>query len=374
MSESLLVATRKGLFILDRGRSRSGSNWRIARTAFIGDNVVLAAADPRDKTLYAALSLGHFGGKMHRSADRGATWEEIAVPEYPEPPGGKSPDVCPMRGTEIPWKLALLWSLSPGGADQPGRMWCGTIPGGLFRSDDRGGSWSLVRSLWDNPARKEWLGGGYDYPGIHSIIVDPRDSKHITVGVSCGGVWESFNDGETWACCAEGMVAVYMPPERQRDPIIQDPHIVVASRNHPDAMWTQHHNGIFRTVDGCKKWTEVENAPVSNFGFACAVHPDDPDTAWFVPAVKDEKRVPVDGKLVVTRTRDGGENFDVLTEGLPQEHAYDIVFRHALDIDSSGECLAFGSTTGSLFASENQGEKWDCISRHLPPIYAVRFV
>lgn len=373
MSDALVVATRKGLFIFERGRNRAGSNWRVTRTAFLGDNVVFAAFDPRDRTYYAALSHGHFGSKMHRSADGGATWEEIGVPEYPAPPGGTSPDKCPMRGIEIPWKLSLIWTITPGGKDQPGLLWCGTIPGGLFRSNDRGATWSLVRPLWDHPARKKWFGGGYDLPGIHSIIVDPRDSKHVTVGVSCGGAWETFNSGESWQCAANGMISSFMPPESRNDPEIQDPHIIVASANHPEAMWCQHHGGIFRSIDGAKSWTEVKDVPVSGFGFACAAHPDDPDTAWFVPAIKDEKRIPVDGKLVVTRTRDGGQSFDVLSDGLPQEHAYDIVYRHCLDIDRSGECLAFGTTTGSLFASENQGEKWDCISTHLPPVYSVRF-
>lgn len=373
MSNTLLVATRKGLFMLERGRDRNGSNWRVARTAFLGDHVVLAMRDPRDGATYAALHHGHFGGKLHRSDNGGETWEEIAAPQYPEPPGDESPDKCPARGITIPWKLELMWSLTAGGADQPGVLWCGTIPGGLFRSADRGASWTLVRSLWDHPSRKEWFGGGYDYPGIHSIFVDPRDARRVVLGVSCGGVWETLDGGETWACRADGMRAAYLPPEQAYNPNTQDPHIVAACRHFPDAMWAQHHNGIFRTVDGCKSWKEIEHPAVSGFGFACAVHPHEPDTAWFVPGMSDEKRITVDGRLVVTRTRDGGDSFDVLSDGLPQEHAYDITYRHALDIDESGDCLAFGTTTGSLFISENQGETWDAASKHFPPVYSVRF-
>ncbi|HWL94374.1 MAG TPA: exo-alpha-sialidase [Phycisphaerae bacterium] len=374
MSDMICVATRKGLFLIERGAGGAEGRWRIVRTAFLGDNVVLAMHDPRDGALYAALSLGHFGGKMHRSMDRGATWEEIGVPEYPEPPGGQSPDLCPMRGTAIPWQLELIWALSPGGRDQPGLLWCGTIPGGLFRSDDRGATWSINEPLWNEPARKQWFGGGYDHPGIHSIIVDPRNPRRIIAGVSCGGVWETLNGGGSWACRADGMSAAYMPPEQANNPAIQDPHIVVASKNHPDSLWAQHHNGIFRSTDGCKSWYEIKEPAVSGFGFACAVHPDNGDTAWFVPAIKDEKRIPVDGKLVVTRTRDGGRSFDVLGEGLPQEHAYDIAYRHALDIDRAGQRLSFGTTTGSLFVSENQGDAWRCVSQHLPPVHCVRFI
>ena len=138
-------------------------------------------------------------------------------------------------------------------------------------------------------------------------------------------------------------------------------------------MWVQHHNGIFRSTDGAASWKEIENVKPSSFGFAVVAHPKDPKTAWFIPGIKDEKRIPVGGKLVVTRTRDGGESFDILDKGLPCEHAYDIVYRHALDIDSTGDVLAFGSTTGSLWISENGGDSWENISTHLPPIYCVRF-
>jgi hypothetical protein len=113
--------------------------------------------------------------------------------------------------------------------------------------------------------------------------------------------------------------------------------------------------------------------PPSHFGFAVAVHPHDGDTAWLVPAIKDERRIPVDGKVVVVRTRDGGKSFTVLREGLPQQHAYDLVYRHGLAVNTSGETLAFGSTTGSLWVSEDQGDSWQCVSTHLPPIYCVRF-
>jgi photosystem II stability/assembly factor-like uncharacterized protein len=137
-------------------------------------------------------------------------------------------------------------------------------------------------------------------------------------------------------------------------------------------LWVQHHNGMFRSTDRGRQWQEIRAEP-SVFGFAVAVHPADPQTAWFVPAVKDECRIPVDGKMVVTRTRDGGKSFEVLREGLPQEHAYDLVFRYALDVDHSGERLAMGSTTGSLWVSEDGGHRWSHVSAHLPPVYQVQF-
>jgi len=369
MSDRILVATRKGLFTVGRN-GNGGSGWRIADADFLGDNVSMALVDRRDGTRYAALDHGHFGVKLHRAKADGA-WEECAAPAYPPKPEGEVDQ--DQWGKEIPWSTVRIWALESGGADQPGVMWCGTLPGGLFRSDDGGASWALVRTLWDHPQRKEWFGGGADLPGMHSICIDPRDSQCLRVGVSCGGVWQSDDGGETWNCRADGMRAAYMPPEGQFNPNIQDPHRLVQCRDAPDALWVQHHNGIFRSTDGSKSWREIENARPSNFGFAVAVHPSAPDTAWFVPGIKDELRIPVEGKLVVTRTRDGGETFDVLKQGLPQEHAYDIVFRHALDIDDSGDRLAFGSTTGGLWVSEDQGDSWHCISHSLPPVYSVRF-
>lgn len=134
-------------------------------------------------------------------------------------------------------------------------------------------------------------------------------------------------------------------------------------------MWTQHHNGIFRSHDAGRTWRSINDA----FGFAVAVHPRDADTAWFVPAIKDELRYPADGKLAVTRTRDGGKSFETLREGLPQQDAYDLVYRHGLDIDASGARLAIGSTTGGLWLSTNGGDSWRCLAVHLPPIYCLRF-
>jgi hypothetical protein len=362
MSHRLFVATRKGLFTLTRTTARP--HWHIGVPQFLGDPVTVVLPDARDGALYAALNLGHFGVKMRRSANQGETFEEQPVPAYPPQPE-------PVRG--VPWTLEQVWSLEAGGADQPGVLWAGTIPGGLFRSEDGGASWNLVESLWQRPERSEWTGGGYDHPGIHSVCVDPRNSARVTVGVSTGGVWQTADGGATWRIASQGMHAEYMPPERRLDPNVQDVHRLVQCPARPDTFWAQHHNGVFRTVDGAQSWHEITAVTPSKFGFAVAVHPHHADTAWFVPAVKDECRVPVDGGLAVARTRDGGKSFEALREGLPQEHAYDLVYRHGLAVDPAGVQLAMGSTTGSLWISENQGDSWVCVSSQLPPIYCVRF-
>lgn len=372
MNDTMLLATRKGLFVCER----TGRGYRIARTAFVSDPVTMMLADPRDGAWYAALDHGHFGVKLHRSTDRGETWTEIASPAYPPRPADL-PESDDTFGDNrpAPWTTKLVWSLEAA-LDKDGALWAGTIPGGLFRSEDRGESWTLVESLWRHPGRRKWFGGGADWPGIHSICVDPRDPRRVVLGVSSGGVWRTDDGGATWTQRAHGMRAAFLPPEQQYEPDAQDPHRVVQSLSNPTVFWSQHHCGLFRSTNDLESWTEIteRGAAPSLFGFAVAVHPRDADTAWFVPAQKDEHRVPVGGALVVTRTRDGGKTFEVLSEGLPGEHAYDLVYRHALDICVDGKTLAFGSTTGNVFWTSDGGDHWECMSHHLPPVYAVRFV
>ena len=369
MTTEILVATRKGLFTVAKGGSAAKS-WAITKSAFLGDNISMVLADPRDGRVYAALDHGHFGVKVHRSTAAG--FEEIAAPAYPPKPEGN--DEADMWGRPLPWSTVRIWALEAGGVDQPGELWCGTIPGGLFRSPDHGTTWTMVRSLWDHPKRRLWMGGGADLPGIHSILVDPRNSKCVSIAVSTGGIWHSADSGASWTQRGEGMRADHVPPELTHDPIAQDVHRLAQCPAAPTRMWVQHHNGIFVSSDEGRNFKEIKGVEPSTFGFGVVVHPRDPDTAWFVPEIKDEKRIPRDGKLVVSRTRDGGGSFEVLTRGLPQEHAYDLVYRHGLDLDRTGNRLVIGSTTGNLFVSEDQGESWAQVSAHLPPIHAVRFV
>ena len=364
--ERCFVGTRKGLFVL----ARKGDGMEVTHASFLGAPVTMVLSDERDGAVFAAVKHGHFGAKIHRSTDGGATFEELSTPVYPPKPEGLS-DLDPGRGTERKWSLDTIWCLEKGGA--PGELWCGTIPGGLFRSRDSGASWELVRSLWDHPSRAQWFGGGYDDPGIHSILVDPRDPKRVHLGVSCGGVWLTEDSGDTWSLRTAGMYAAYMPPPRAGEPDIQDPHRLALCAASPDVLWCQHHNSAFRSEDGGKQWKELTALRPSLFGFAVAASPEDPKTAWFVPAVKDEVRIPVDGKVVVARTTDGGESFQVLSKGLPDSHAYDLVYRHGLDVDDRGRSLVMGSTTGNLWTSRDGGDSWNTVNHHLPPIYVVAF-
>ena len=366
MAKRILVSTRKGLFELGRGRG----GWVIKQDQFLGDNVTLALHDRRDGTDYAALNHGHFGIKLHRRDKGKKTWKEIATPKYPAKPEGLVD--LDGWGKPVNWTTQLIWALEPGGPKQKGVIWCGTMPGGLFRSPDRGETWELMETLWRHPDRNKWLGGGADIPGIHSICVDPRDENTVRVAISCGGVWVTHDGGKSWAQSAHGMKFDDGPASEIESPDAQDPHMMVQCAADPTKLLVQHHAGIFKSVNDGKKWTQVKAKP-SSFGFGVVVHPADANTVWFVPGIKDEKRIPVDGALVVTRTRDGGKTFKSLKKGLPQKSAYDVVFRHGLAIDDSGECLVMGSTTGNVWVSEDQGDSWQQVSSTLPQVYAVRF-
>ncbi|HYF21654.1 MAG TPA: exo-alpha-sialidase, partial [Ramlibacter sp.] len=354
--------TRKGLFVAGRGPD----GWRPGRPHFPGEPVTQVLADPHDGTWYAALRLGHFGVKVKRSTDQGRSWEDVAAPAFPP-----KPIEGMWKDDPTPWSVDLVWSLEA----SPGALWAGCLPAGLFVSHDRAASWQLVESLWDRPERQEWFGGGYDHAGIHSILPDPRDARHLTLAISCAGVWQTFDGGATWTNTSEGMDAgAYMPPERRHDGNIQDVHRIAACGAHPDVLWAQHHGGLYRSTDGGRGWQPLDPPAPSAFGFAVAAHPNDPLRAWFVPAHSDAQRMPADGRMVVNETRDGGRSFSSVGHGLPARDAYHLVYRHALDVSADGRDLAMGSTTGGLWTSADEGATWDCVSRDLPPIAQVRFV
>ena len=358
MAERLYVGTRKGLFEV----VRRTAGWDITDVHFLGDPVSAVLAD--GDHLYAGLDLGHFGAKLWRR-EGGTAWREMSAPAFPPKPIDATDD-------PHPWSLGTIWAIEPGGL--PGRLWIGTMPGGLFRSDDGGDSWALNETLWRMPERRQWMGvAGGEQPGINSVLVDPRNPDDIRVGVSTAGMWASRDGGASWQIINRGMYNEYMPPELRETPIAQDIHRLARCAAHPDTVWCQHHNGVFRSENGGADWHELTAIAPSKFGFAVAAHPRDRDTAWFVPAVKDERRIAVDAAVCVARTRDGGESFEVLFSGLPQRHAYDLVWRHALDVDASGEVLAFGSTTGGLWLSEDAGDSWVALDARLPPVAVVRF-
>lgn len=356
--DRLFLGTRKGLVVY----KKTEENWTHESTSFLGIPVSLSFVDERTNTWWACLDHGHWGVKLHRSKDEGSTWEEIEAPKFEQGEEVK-------EGVKATVKY--IWAFAHGGLDKPGVLYLGTDPGALFKSEDNGDTWGLVRSLWDHPTRTDgWFGGGRDNPGIHSINVDPRDNDHFYIGISCAGVFETKDGGASWSIANQGLKADYLPdPDAE---VGQDPHLVVISPSEPDVMWQQNHCGIFMTEDGAEHWKDVsqKDGP-AYFGFAVAVDEKKPKTAWVVPGISDEVRVAVDQALCVCRTDDGGESWKDFSEGLPQEHCFDIVYRHALDVDNG--VLAFGTTTGNVFFSNDRGESWETLSTTMPMIYSVHF-
>ena len=358
MKPTILLGTRKGFIAYHFNNRR----WQLQNLSFEGVPVSIAYADPRTGTWWACLDHGHWGVKLHRSNDKGVTWEETTAPAYPE--GEEIKD-------GLPATTRYIWAMAHGGQNFLSRLWIGTDPGGLFMSEDAGNSFQLVESLWHHPTRKEgWFGGGRDQPGIHSVVVDPRNENHIHVGISCAGVFETIDAGKTWEIRNKGLRAEFLPdPDSQTG---HDPHILVAAPTNPDTLWQQNHCGIFRSTDGAKSWQDIgQPEGPANFGFAIAVAEDNPDQAWVAPANSDMTRTAIKGAICICRTDDGGKTWKDFRKGLPQENCFDIVYRHALA--SSGETVAFGTTTGNLFFSPDRGESWQVLNNYLPMIYSVQF-
>lgn len=388
MNNRLLIGTRKGTFIAQRGAN--GSHFQVGLSGHAGTCVNYAAKDPNTGTLWAALGFGHWGAKLSRSADGGKTWSDATQIKYPEgarylapPDPGLEQEGEPQRFTQRTATLLKLWVV---GFGQPGRIYVGTIPGGLFVSDDGGESFTLNRPLWDHESRggnlfdgdgngmTHWFGTpaseGEFAPGIHSIDVDPRDPNRVRVAISTAGVLETTDGGKSWRSRNQGLINENLP-----DPSAEwghDAHFVECCAGAPDHIWQQNHCGVFYSQDRAATWTKVSQPELGvHFGFPIAADDRDGKTAWVVPGVSDQQRTAIGGSLFVARTEDGGASWQQLRKGLPQQNAYDVVYRHALSV--SGDCVAFGSTTGNLYVSTDRGDSWTTVANNLPPVYSVRF-
>ena len=386
MSNRILVGTRKGTFFVER----QGRRWTPRLAGHAGSGVSFIARDPHSGALWAALGHGHWGAKLSRSTDDGATWQDASQIKYPPgarylaPPDPTEDGVPPGEATLRDATLLKLWCIAFGG---PGQIHVGTIPGGLFTSTDGGETFELNRALWNHESRggdhftgegstrvTHWYGTpaseGEFAPGIHSIIVDPHDPQRILVAISTAGVLETTDGGKTWRGRNKGMLNDYLP-----DPAAEwghDPHFVALCPAQPTHVWQQNHSGVFYSSDGATTWTRVSRPEQGvHFGFPVCVDDKVGTTAWLVPGKADMQRTAIDGALFVARTEDGGQTWQQLREGLPQDNAYDVVYRHAFG--NSGDLLAFGSTTGNLYVSENRGDSWHAVANNLPPIYSVRF-
>jgi photosystem II stability/assembly factor-like uncharacterized protein len=357
MAQKLLVGTSKGLVILSENKDQ----WTIDQVQFEGFPVSTLYVDERDGTRWVGLSHRHWGEKLHFTTDQGKSWHQASTPSFQNylyRPGQ-------------PATLKKIWTLQHAGDDQAGCLWLGTEPGGLFFSNDHGRSWTLSESLWNHPTRhddKQWFGAGKDFPFIHSIVVDRRNSKHVYIGVSCAGIFETVDGGKNWQTRNTGLVAAYLP--NPHSDVGHDPHRLLVCPSNPDIIWQQNHCGIFRTINRGESWQHVSGkGGFPSYGFALAIDEHDSETAWVIPAQSDEVRLPVDLQLTVCKTTDGGQNWASVSEGLPDRFSFDLILRHAFV--KKGPTLAFGSNNGNLYVSGAQHEKWICVSQNLAPVNCV---
>lgn len=363
-STALLIGTRKGLWTLTGDATRR--TWKLAGPHFLGHIVHHAVLDPRDrKTLLVAARTGHLGPTIFRSTDRGRTWKEAGKPPAFREGAGRTVDHA-------------FW-LTPGHASEPGTWYAGTSPPGLFRTTDGGVTWAPVDGFNDHPQRKAWCYN--DEPGtpdgakLHSIVVDPRDPSHLYISLSGGGTFESTDGGADWKPLNRGVRADFQPdPDPEYG---HDPHCLRIAPTMPDRLYQQNHCGIFRLDRPAERWTDIGLAmpkSVGYVGFPIVLHPRDPDTLWVFPMDGSTvwPRVSPGGKPAAYRSVNGGRTWQRQANGLPKSQAWWTVKRQAMTADSAPTVgVYFGTTSGEIWGSRDEGRTWKCLARHLPHVYSL---
>jgi photosystem II stability/assembly factor-like uncharacterized protein len=370
---ALLVSTRKGAWIFQTDSMRTA--WKVNGPHFLGHIINHLVLDPRDRiTLLAAAKTGHLGPTIFRSIDWGCTWQEAVQP----PAFSKAPEGETGRAVDH-----TFW-LTPAHSNEPKVWYAGTSPQGLFRSVDGGMNWAAFSSINDDRQYREWMGsekdGTPDGPKLHSIIVDPRDPAHLYIGMSGGGVHETLDHGKTWRVLISGMDVVEGFDFDASNPTFHDPHCLRICPSNPDRIYQQNHCGIYRIDRPSESWVRIgKNMPkeIGDIGFTMTVHPRDDKTAWVFPMDGTQvwPRTSPDGKPAIYATHNGGETWQRRDAGMPKEQAWWTVKRQAMCCDSHDPVgLYFGTTSGELWMSRDEGQNWECIARHLPEIYAVEAV
>ncbi len=353
----VLVGTMKGAFIVSSDASRR--KWKIDGPHFPGEAVYSIAFDQRagrTRTLVGANS-NHWGSTIRLSDDFGKTWtgpERQAV-RFPESSG---------------LSLAQIWQITPGRAADTDVVYCGVEPAALFESRDAGESWAPVDGLLKHEHRQFWMPGGGGLC-LHTIIQDPKNSQRMGIAISTAGFYRTDDGGKSWSPRNNGVRAVFMPNKYPE--FGQCVHKVVNHPSRPERLFLQNHWGLYRSNDWGESWQDIANGVPSDFGFAMQMHPHDPDTVYIVPIQSDQFRVVPEGKLRVYRTRNAGDSWEPLTGGLPQSQAFENVLRDGLAADTHETAgIYFGTRSGKLFASADEGESWKDIGGTLPPVCCVK--
>ena len=353
----LLVGTMKGAFMLRGGARRA--EWEIGGPYFPGSAVYAMAYDSRAgrHRVWAGPHSMHWGGMLQSSDDFGKTWTN------PTEANVKFP-----QGTDA--SLKQIWQIVPGRDSESDTLYCGVEPAALFASRDAGETWTLVEGLWNHPQRPLWQPGGGGLC-LHTILLDPEQPRRIRIAISTGGMYVTEDGGSTWRPSNKGVRADFLPDKHPE--FGQCVHKVAQAKARPDRMFLQNHWGLYRSDDRGESWTDIANGVPSDFGFPMAIHPSDPDSAWIVPLESDGFRCTPEGKLRVYRTRDAGAHWEALSAGLPQEGAYETILRDALAVDAMNRAgVYFGTRSGKLFGSTDEGETWSTLADGLPPVISVK--
>ncbi len=363
-SVRVLVGTRKGAFVLTADGKREA--WHVNGPFFAGWEIYHVKGSPVDPDrLYASQSTGWFGQLIQRSDDGGKSWEPVGNQFlYEGVPGTHQW----YDGTPHPWEFARVWHLEPSLRD-PDTILAGVEDAGLFRSTDGGQNWQELSGLRGHDTGSSWQPGAGGMC-LHTIIVDPSDADRVFVAISAAGVFRSDDGGGTWRPKNQGLRSEGIP-----DPDAEVGHCVHRLAMHPsrpDVLYMQKHWDVMRSDNAGESWEEVSGDLPSDFGFAIDVHAHEPETIYVVPIKSDSEHFPPEGKLRVYRSRTAGNEWEALTDGLPQANCYVNVLRDAMAVDSMDECgVYFGTTGGQVYASANAGDSWAPVVRDLPAVLSV---
>lgn len=345
----LLAGTKKGLFLFT---SRDRKRWDVQGPFQKGKEINHAVRDAHSGRIYATANDPFFGSQLAWSDNGGKTW--------------KSPKRSPAFSPKSKLTVDRYWNIACADSKQ---LYVGVAPAGLFHSDDAGKTWSEVLGITNHPTRKKWQPGAGGMC-LHSIALDPSNPKRMFVGISAAGVFRTDDAGKTWAPMNRGTRADFMPVKYPE--LGQCVHKLRMATGNSSVLFQQNHCGMYRSDNAGASWTEITKGLPSDFGFPCAVHPRETMTAYFVPLNGAVGRCPPDNKLRVYRTRNGGKKWDSLTKGLPQSGAFFGVYREAMHTDTLDPAgIYFGTNTGKIFASRDDGDSWYALADNLPPVFSI---
>ncbi len=376
----VLVGTKKGAFVCTSSDRKS---WNIDGPHFMGWEVYHLKGSPVDPNrIYASQTSGWFGQVVQRSDDGGKTWNTPGSTEAERMtdfgfPGGESNRFVyegvagthkTFDGTEVPWVFKRAWHMEPS-LDDPDVCYAGVEDAAIFKTADAGKTWTEMAGLRKHTTGKDWQPGAGGMC-LHTILIDPKNPKRMWVAISAAGCFRTEDGGDTWKPINKGLRSQFLPQEDVE--VGHCVHRIAFHPSKPDTLYQQKHWDVMRSDNAGDLWTDVSGNLPSDFGFPIDVHANEPETIYVVPIKSDSEHVPPDGKLRVYRSRTGGNEWEALTNGLPQQHCYVNVLREAMAVDRMDDCgIYFGTTGGQVYCSPDGGDHWSAINEHFPSVLSV---